>query len=133
MDTENENVDDMKDHEKKTLVLGASTNSQRYAHRATEMLTDHGYSVVPVGIKNGAIKGIHIEQQLPMDKDIHTVTLYLNKDRQQEYYEQILALQPKRLIFNPGSENDEFEKMAREQGIETVEACTLVMLSTGTY
>jgi predicted CoA-binding protein len=123
----------MKEHEKNTLVLGASTNPQRYSHRAIEMLADHGYSVVPVGNQNGAVKAIPVEQELPMEKDIHTVTLYLNQQRQQQYYEQILALQPQRLIFNPGSENDEFEKMASEQGIETVEACTLVMLSTGTY
>ncbi len=119
--------------DKKTLVLGASTNPERYSYRATEMLSDHGYSVVPVGIKKGAINQTPIEQELPMEENIHTITLYLNQQRQQEYYEQILALNPKRLIFNPGSENDEFEKMASEQGIETVEACTLVMLSTGTY
>lgn len=123
----------MKDNEKTTLVLGASPNPERYSHRATEMLIGHSYWVVPVGVKDGTIREIPIQQEFPLNKDIHTVTLYLNKNRQKEYYSQILALHPQRIIFNPGSENEELKKLASEQGIETIDACTLVMLSTGTY
>ncbi|MFK7932924.1 MAG: CoA-binding protein [Saprospiraceae bacterium] len=118
---------------KKTLVLGASTNPQRYSYRATRMLTDRGYEAVPVGIKKGAIAGIDIINGTPESDDIDTVTLYLNPERQKQYYDYILGLKPNRIIFNPGTENFELVRLAKEQGIETAIACTLVMLSTGQY
>lgn len=118
---------------KKTLVLGASTNPSRYSHRATRMLHHHGYEAIPVGVKKGSIDGVEIINGTPYRDDIDTVTLYLNPQRQKQYYDYILGLEPKRIIFNPGTENFELAKLAQERGIETEMACTLVMLSTGQY
>ncbi|RYD78891.1 MAG: CoA-binding protein [Sphingobacteriales bacterium] len=117
----------------KTLVLGATPNADRFAYRAVISLLRHGHEVVPVGRKKGEIGGLSIQNNLPESEDIHTVTLYLNPSNQKEYYDYILGLDPKRIIFNPGTENNELEKLAQQKGIETVEGCTLVMLSTGQY
>lgn len=118
---------------KKTLVLGATPNPDRYACLATLKLRSHGHEVVPVGIKKGMIGDLEIVNGQPAIEDINTVTLYLGPDRQRAYYDYILALKPKRIIFNPGTENDELAALAESNGIETVEACTLVMLSIGNY
>lgn len=118
---------------KKTLVLGATPNPDRYAYLATVKLRSYGHEVVPVGIKKGMIGGLEILNGRPVPEDIDTVTLYLGPERQREYYEYILSLKPKRIIFNPGTENDELADLAKANGIETVEACTLVMLSIGNY
>lgn len=118
---------------KKTLILGATPNPERYAYLATIRLVQHGHEVVPVGIRKGEIKGIPILEGKPELEDIDTVTLYVGPVRQPEYYDYILSLQPKRIIFNPGTENPELMKLAQERGIETVEGCTLVMLSIGAY
>ncbi|MFI5220792.1 MAG: CoA-binding protein [Bacteroidia bacterium] len=118
---------------KKTLVMGASVNPERYAFQATALLNEHHHQVVPFGIKDGEINGIKILTQLPDEKDFDTVTMYLGKEKQKNYYNYILALHPKRVVFNPGSENFEFEKMLVENGIQPVEACTLVLLRTGRY
>jgi hypothetical protein len=119
--------------EKKTVVLGASNNPSRYAYRAVELLLDKGIEPVPVGVKKGAIEGIGILNGQPNVEEVHTVTLYLNPERQKEYYDYILSLKPKRIIFNPGTENPELIRLAREQGIETEIGCTLVMLAVGNY
>lgn len=118
---------------KKTLVLGASPNPERYAHRAVLALSRRGHEAVPLGIRQGEIAGIAIRQGRPAIPDLDTVTLYLGAERQRPYYDYLLSLKPKRLIFNPGAENPELAQLAREHGIEPVEACTLVMLSIGTY
>jgi uncharacterized protein len=118
---------------KKTLVLGATPNPERYAYMATQRLKNAGHEVLPVGNKKGAIEGIVIENETPQYKDVDTVTLYLNPHNQKPYYDYILSLHPKRIIFNPGTENWELVKLAKEQGIETEVACTLVMLSVGNY
>jgi len=118
---------------KKTLVLGATPNPDRYAYLATVKLRSQGHEVVPVGIKKGMIGDLEIVNGRPLPGDIDTVTLYLGPERQQEYYDYILSLKPKRIIFNPGTENDELAALAEANGIETVEACTLVMLSIGNY
>lgn len=118
---------------KKTLVLGANPNPERYAYRATEQLKKHGHMVIPVGIRKGKIADIEIEQGMPVHTGIDTVTLYLSADNQKSYYDYILSLKPKRLIFNPGTENLELQKRAQAAGIETEIACTLVMLSIGNY
>ena len=118
---------------KKTLVLGASTKPERYSYIATQRLNNHGHEVVPVGVRAGAIEGIEIQKGTPEVGDIDTVTLYLNPKRQEQYYEYILGLKPKRIIFNPGTENPTLMQLAREQGIESEAACTLVLLSTGQY
>ncbi len=118
---------------KKTIVLGATPNPERYAYLATQRLLKFGHEVLPIGNKKGKIEGICIENTTPQYEDVDTVTLYLNPDNQKPYYDYILSLKPKRIIFNPGTENRELVKMAREQGIDTENACTLVMLSVGNY
>ena len=118
---------------KKTLVLGATTNPERYAYLATMRLSQQGHEVVPVGIKQGEINGIPILQGQPEVPEVDTITLYLGPERQREYYDYLLSLQPKRIIFNPGTENPELVLLAKKKGIETVEGCTLVMLSIGSY
>ena len=120
---------------KKTLVLGASPNPERYAHIAVNRLLENGYDVVPVGIrKNASIGDLEIINGKPSISNIHTVTLYLNPDRQKEYYDYILdEINPDRIIFNPGTVNPELVKKANDKGIKTVIACTLVMLSTDQY
>ena len=118
---------------KKTVVLGASNNPARYAYLATQRLLQHGHEVVPIGVKNGEVLGLEILHGQPAVDDVDTVTLYLGPPRQEEYYQYILSLHPKRIIFNPGTENPELMQLARENGIETVEGCTLVMLSIGAY
>lgn len=118
---------------KKTLVLGASTNKSRYSYIATQRLNNYGHEVVPIGIREGVIEGIDIQQGTPDVEGVDTVTLYLNPQRQEAYYDYILGLKPKRIIFNPGTENPTLMRLAREQGIEPEAACTLVLLSTGQY
>ncbi len=118
---------------KKTLVLGATPNPSRFAYLATLRLQHYGHPVELVGIRKGDIAGIPIRHELLPINDVHTVTLYLNPERQKPYYDYILSIHPKRIIFNPGTENPELETLAEAQGIETVEGCTLVMLSTGQY
>ncbi len=118
---------------KKTVVLGASTNPSRYSYLATSRLKNKQHEVIPVGIKKGAIEGIDIQNGTPDIEGVDTVTLYLNPTRQEQYYDYILSLQPKRVIFNPGTENPEFVKLLKENGIETEIACTLVLLNMGAY
>jgi uncharacterized protein len=119
--------------QKKTLVLGASENPSRYSNMAVRRLSAHQHPVVAIGRRRGTIGEIEIEtNQLP-EADVDTVTLYLNPGNQLPYYDYILSLNPKRIIFNPGTENDELANLAAAKGIKTLEACTLVMLSTGQY
>ena len=116
-----------------TLVLGASPNPDRYSFLATELLHEKGYEVYPFGIKKGFIKDIPIINEWPLDQAIDTVTLYVGPAGQVEYYDAILKLTPRRIIFNPGTENPDLQGLAAQKGIETIEACTLVMLKTGQY
>ena len=118
---------------KKTLVLGASENRARYSNLAVNRLTAAGHPVFAIGKKSGAIGNISIETAQKQFDDIDTVTLYLNPVNQQSYYNYILSLHPRRIIFNPGTENMELAELAHKKGIETLEACTLVLLSTGQY
>ena len=118
---------------KKTLVLGASPNPSRYSHAAVRQLSQYGHEVVAVGRRAGEIEGISILKGEPEIEGIHTITLYLSADNQKQYYDYILGLNPKRIIFNPGAENPELARLARESGIEPLPACTLVMLSVGNY
>lgn len=118
---------------KKTLILGATPNPDRYAYKAAHMLTRHGFPIVNVGIKKGEVAGVTILNGQPAMQDIHTVTLYIGPEKQEDYQQYVLSLQPRRVIFNPGTENPLFEDKLRKQGIETLEACTLVLLSTGNY
>jgi hypothetical protein len=118
---------------RKTVVLGASENTSRYSNMAVRSLMRHGEEVVPVGLKEGDINGIKILKGNPPIENVDTVTMYVGPQHQPYWYDYIFSLNPKRIIFNPGAENDELEKMAKEKGIEVVEACTLVMLSIGNY
>jgi uncharacterized protein len=119
--------------EKKTLVLGASDNPSRYSYLAIQRLRKQGHPVVAIGRKNTKVADVAIEKEHVKFDNIDTVTLYLNPLHQQEYYDYILSLKPKRIIFNPGAENDELAAMAKQKGIQPIEACTLVMLSTNQY
>ncbi|HLF46020.1 MAG TPA: CoA-binding protein [Chitinophagaceae bacterium] len=118
---------------KKTLVLGASDNPSRYSYLAIHRLLSHGHPVVAIGKKHSTVSEILIETEKKNFEKIHTVTLYLNPAHQKEYAEYIISLDPKRIIFNPGAENDELAEMAKEKGILVQNACTLVLLSTGQY
>src|ERR1700743_80269 len=118
---------------KKTLVLGASDNPQRYSYLAVNRLRGKGHPVVAIGRKPATVGDVPVETEKKAFPGVDTVTLYLNSRSQREYYDYILSLHPKRIIFNPGAENDERARLAQANGIEPVEACTLVLLSTGQY
>lgn len=118
----------------KTLVLGASPNPVRYAYSAVEQLRWKGHEVIAIGNRKGRIEDVDILTEWPdLIPDLDTITLYLGPQNQQPVYDRILAYQPRRIIFNPGTENPELMRMAKEAGIEVVQACTLVMLSIGNY
>ena len=116
-----------------TLVLGATPNPERYSFLATALLEEKGHTVYPFGIKNGFINNIAIVHEWPKQGSIDTVTLYLGPTAQSEYLEAIIALAPRRIIFNPGTENPLLASLAANNGIATMEACTLVLLKTGQY
>jgi predicted CoA-binding protein len=118
---------------KKTLVLGASKNPQRYSFIAINRLRKHGHPVVAIGKRESVVADVNIGIDKEVYPDVDTVTLYLNAQNQKQYYDYILGLNPKRIIFNPGAENDELYDIAVQKGIKPIEACTLVMLSTGQY
>ena len=114
---------------KKTVVLGASPNPERYSYRAVELLVQYGYEVIPIGKQKGKIAGITIIQNTSFIIGVHTVTLYLNSINQVDFYNYIIKLKPKRVIFNPGTENSELIDLCRKNNIEPFFECTLVMLS----
>jgi len=118
---------------KKTLVLGASLNPSRYSNLAINRLVNYGHIVKAIGLKKGTVAGVDISTEKEDFENIDTVTLYLNPKRQEEYYDYIISLKPKRVIFNPGTENPEFYKMLQKNNIETEVACTLVLLGTNQY
>ncbi len=118
---------------KKTLVIGASEKPYRYSYKAIRLLRRYGYPVEAIGPRPGKVEDVIFKTGFPELENIHTVTLYIGPARQPQYYEYLLKLSPQRIIFNPGTENEEFEAMAREQGVEVVENCTLVMLSSGLF
>jgi len=118
---------------KKTVLIGASTNPERYSYLAIHQLRKHKHAVIAIGKSNGLVADVIIINDNPLIKEVDTVTLYINPSTQKDYYQYILSLHPKRIIFNPGTENDEFFQLAKENGIEPLEACTLVLLSTGQF
>jgi len=118
---------------KKTLVLGASLKPNRYSYLALERLAGNDHPVVAIGLRKGTVAGIEIETEMKPTTDIDTVTLYLNPQRQAQYYEYIISLAPNRVIFNPGTENPEFYALLNAQQIEVEVACTLVLLGTNQY
>ncbi len=124
-------MDDLKS--KKTLVLIASPKPDRYSYRAVKMLNSYGHEIIAISRREGAIDEIKFLTGKPLIEAIHTLTLYLNPFNQIDFYQYILALAPKRVIFNPGTENKELQKMLDLNKIQWEEACTLVLLSTGQY
>ena len=115
-------------------ILGASPKPHRYSHRAMQMLSQHGHRAIPI---NPAFEKILGEKCYPTISDapkpIDTVTMYLGKQRSDPLIDEIVAAKPRRIIMNPGAENDDLAEKAREAGIEVVEACTLVMLQVGNF
>ncbi len=127
---------------KKTVVLGASPNPSRYSFKAVKSLVRHGHEVVPVGfrpgvisvsVKSGGMVEKFIQRGMPEIKDVHTVSLYIGPQRQDEFKEYIISLKPERVIFNPGTMNEEFMEQLEEMGIEAVDGCQLVMLSSDQF
>ncbi len=118
---------------KKTLIIGATNNPSRYANLAAHRLVGHGHPIINIGIKSGEVAGVPIEQAGDTYSAVDTITMYIGPQKQAQYYDYILKTKPKRIIFNPGAENPELEVLAEENGIATMEACTLVLLSTGQY
>jgi predicted CoA-binding protein len=119
--------------DKITLVIGASTEPSRYANKAIKMLRSHGHEVVGVGRDKGKVADVELRQEIPAGLHPDTVTLYINPAIQKSYYDKVLALKPRRVIFNPGTENEEFEHLLEQNKIAAEEACTLVLLSTGQF
>lgn len=120
---------------KKTAIFGATPNSERYAYLAAERLTQKNHDVIPIGIKKGSIFGHEILnlREKPPIKGLDTITMYIGPQNQEEWEDYILSLHPKRIIFNPGSENPSLARKANERGIHVEFACTLVMLGNGIY
>jgi hypothetical protein len=117
----------------KTLVLGASSNPERYSNKAIFSLLQHGHQVEAIGNKQDVAHGVTIHKELIHVPDVHTVTLYLNPKNQEIYYDYIVTLNPKRVIFNPGTENRDLQELLRQNQIQFEEACTLVLLTTHQY
>jgi predicted CoA-binding protein len=117
----------------KTLVIGASEKPERYSFKAIKLLTKNNHEVIALGNKKGFIDQTEIITERKNHENIHTVTLYIGPKIQPEYYDYIISLKPKRIIFNPGTENEEFIKIAKENNIQTIEDCTLVMLNSETF
>lgn len=118
---------------KKTLVLGASLNPGRYSNIAIKRLVSNNQPTLAVGLRKGEVEGVSITNEMEDFDEVDTITLYLNPQRQKQYYEYILSLQPERVIFNPGTENPELYDLLRKNNIEIEVACTLVMLATNQY
>lgn len=118
---------------KKTLVIGASANPDRYSYKAVISLLKHQHEVYALGISKGLIEHTPIHTDKPSNTNFHTITIYIKPEIQEEYYDFILSLKPKRVIFNPGSENDEFAKVLTNQNIEAAYNCTLVLLASNQY
>ncbi|MBE8721772.1 CoA-binding protein [Sphingobacterium pedocola] len=118
---------------KRTLILGATTNTTRYSYLVANKLVRKGHPIVNVGRKIGEVAGVAIEPAETIHTDIDTITMYVGPQNQAPYYDYILQTNPKRVIFNPGSENPDLQQKLEQAGIETIEGCTLVMLNTGQF
>lgn len=117
----------------KTLVIGASTNPERYSNKAIHKLVAYGHETFAYGLKSGVVSGVVISTENEPIEGLDTVTLYLNPKNQEEHYNYITALKPRRVLFNPGTENPSFESILEQHGIQTERACTLVLLDTHQY
>lgn len=117
----------------KTLVIGASENPERYSNKAIRALLAHNHEVVAIGLRAGEVAGVSFDAEKKAFQDIDTVTLYVGPKNQREYYDYVLNLQPRRVIFNPGTENPEFIDKLYAAGVYPENACTLVLLATGQF
>jgi len=117
----------------KTLVLGASPIESRFSCKAVKALVRREYEVVAVGKTAGNIRGVEIRTGMPHLEDVDTILLYLGPGTQEEYYDYMIGLKPRRIIFNPGTHNPEFIKMCKKHGIDPVVDCALIMLNSDTY
>ena len=118
---------------KKTMVIGASTNPARYSNLAIHMLLEGEHPIIALGLREGKVGEVMITSEKKMFSDVDTITLYIGAKRQPEYYDYVVSLKPKRVIFNPGTANPEFQELLMENGIEVLQACTLVLLRTNNY
>ncbi|MBC7745127.1 MAG: CoA-binding protein [Flavobacterium sp.] len=118
---------------KKTIIIGASSNPERYSNMAAKRLIAKGHEIINIGVKSGEVAGVPIEKAKTIYNDIDTITLYVKPQHQNDYFDYILKTKPKRIIFNPGTENAELKAVAEKHGIQTTDACTLVLLSIGMY
>lgn len=116
-----------------TLIFGASLKEIRYSNIVIHRLRQHGYNCIGIGLRQGFVKDVEILNFDAEITDIHTITMYMNEKRQQDYIDLIISYNPKRIIFNPGAENPTLYEKAKQLNIEVVNACTLVMLATGAY
>ncbi len=117
----------------KTLVFGASLKEERFSNKAIKALRKHEIETVAFGMNIGFVLDVTIDKELRYYRNLNTITLYLNSKRQKEYYDHIISLQPRRVIFNPGTENPEFYQLLKVHNIAFEEACTLVLLATNQY
>ncbi|WP_346862774.1 CoA-binding protein [uncultured Draconibacterium sp.] len=118
---------------KKTLVIGASENPARYSNKAIRALRFHNHDVIALAKRSGKVEDVVIQTEFPINEKVDTVSMYLGPNRQEEYYNQLVNLKPNRVIFNPGTENDELAALLTKNNIAVEEACTLVLLSIGAY
>ena len=117
----------------KTLIIGASINPERYAYKAVNLLVKNEIEVVPMGVKPGLVANLSIVSPLIVQFNIHTITLYIGASKQEPYFDFILKINPKRVLFNPGTENPKLANLLNEKGIVWENACTLILLSTNQY
>lgn len=117
----------------KVLVLGASPKIERYSNRVVKALKDKGHEVIALGKREFEDDHIKISSGFPSISGLDTITLYLNPSRQEEYFNYLIDLKPRRIIFNPGTENFAFEELAQKNGIQVEVACTLVLLSINQF
>ncbi len=118
---------------KTTVVIGASPDPSRTSYQAVQRMSGLGMQVTAIGLREGEIDGVKIQTGKPVISEVDTVSLYVGPKNQPGWYDYIISLKPERLILNPGAENPELEKLAEANGIEVISACTLVMLSVGTF
>jgi len=117
----------------KTIVLGASPKAARFSFKAVKDLRLYKHPVIALGFRDGMIEDVKIQKGMPHIEKVHTISLYLGNKRQKKYYDYMIGLKPKRIIFNPGTHNPEFMDLAKKNNIEVIEDCMLIMLQTGEF
>jgi predicted CoA-binding protein len=123
----------MKSENKYTLVIGGSPKPERFSNKAIRKLLTYGHKVSSIGLRETEVEGVKIDTGFPVYNKLHTITMYLGATRQNTYYDYVLGLKPKRVIFNPGTENNEFAQLLSDKGIDVIEHCSLVMLDSGQF